>query len=979
VAATLTDAGELTFVSFPIEKTETTEDGDLVVFGKATDGSVDHDQQVVLPSFAGPAISKWLETGGNLRVQHSAQRDPAGVGLEVKHDGDATWVRSLVVEPVAKRLVSKGALRAYSVGIARPTIERDPTGKARGGIISGGEIVEISLVDRPANKSCGIQLVKSADDGTPEYVGKVFGSDDDIQKALGGDVAEKAVSTDFAPADMSRFGFPDDLSVTFTPNDMARLMQTKIVEKHYAGLASQAAGVEKRDVATAERRSLAGEGNALPDGSYPIKNTGDLHNAAVLARSGHGDVAAARRLIARRAGELGVANPLDESDDVTKGTGGGGGGGGADTALVVDQGAVQSFIVKEAEPDVTKDPEEAKDKPVKKAKKKKKLPPWLNKPQDDSDGKDDSCKQDHAHTEKCHTDPAQAAGVSASPMQPAPVGELVETPAPDACKADPTPASAAGAVAEHMDPAPRHREPDGAPMEAFEKDAKLSDGDNEAPARLEAATGMKMLAADPEVAVLLRFKALGVDEDLGRLHDMTCPAFHPEDVAKHHPFADLPGLIDSGAWQKKTLAAAAGPLDHALKMQEIWQAALLLKTADMADLNDWRLELHKAFRDANPGPGSYPTPGQVSPQRYHRPVLTDGRPANAVNYDGPNSAPQVASGPPNAQNFDRPPLSSMQESPSPSFMKGGGAEYPSEQGVPVQLTYAQMQKEQTRMALVRMHDHLGRQFPEVCPLNTADSRPLRGVQPEHKPVPPIAGIGKGGTIPAGPGDAVPAMLDNGYVVPAPVAAAFKATPEDGDFFGDADIYKSFKKMRKKLGKKVLSGSMTVDEARAKLGRQFAQKAAEPDAPVAAEKAVTAELIKSAVAEALQAQSVPLEAATIESFDPSPAIEAAVTKAVTPLLEKIQQQDTKLAETQRVIDAIADQPDPSTAAFSGLAFNPVQKSRRPAAVPDQAEYAARAQEMVRRNLQSTYTTHSNPYVREAASEALAKLGVPEVAS
>ena len=57
-----------------------------------------------------------------------------------------------------------------------------------------------------------------------------------------------------------------------------------------------------------------------------------------------------------------------------------------------------------------------------------------------------------------------------------------------------------------------------------------------------------------------------------------------------------------------------------------------------------------------------------------------------------------------------------------------------------------------------------------------------------------------------------------------------------------------------------------------------------------EKSVTAELIKSAVAEALQAQAVPLEPATIEAFDPSPAIEAAVTKAVTPLLEKIQQQE-----------------------------------------------------------------------------------------
>ena len=56
---------------------------------------------------------------------------PAGIGLEVNtDDSGATWVKSLIIEPVAKKLVAKGALRAYSVGIARPTIERDPTGKA---------------------------------------------------------------------------------------------------------------------------------------------------------------------------------------------------------------------------------------------------------------------------------------------------------------------------------------------------------------------------------------------------------------------------------------------------------------------------------------------------------------------------------------------------------------------------------------------------------------------------------------------------------------------------------------------------------------------------------------------------------------------------------------------------------------------------------------------------------------------------------
>lgn len=61
-----------------------------------------------------------------------------------------------------------------------------------------------------------------------------------------------------------------------------------------------------------ERKSLAAEGKALPDGSYPIPDEDALGRAAVLARSGHGDVAAARRLIAKRAKELGVANPLAE-------------------------------------------------------------------------------------------------------------------------------------------------------------------------------------------------------------------------------------------------------------------------------------------------------------------------------------------------------------------------------------------------------------------------------------------------------------------------------------------------------------------------------------------------------------------------------------------------------------------------------------------------------------------------------------------
>jgi hypothetical protein len=76
--------------------------------------------------------------------------------------------------------------------------------------------------------------------------------------------------------------------------------------------------VSKRKVSADERKNLASEGKALSDGSYPIANAGDLGNAAILARSGHGDVSAAKRLIAKRAKELGVANPL--ADDAQKET-----------------------------------------------------------------------------------------------------------------------------------------------------------------------------------------------------------------------------------------------------------------------------------------------------------------------------------------------------------------------------------------------------------------------------------------------------------------------------------------------------------------------------------------------------------------------------------------------------------------------------------------------------------------------------------
>ena len=60
------------------------------------------------------------------------------------------------------------------------------------------------------------------------------------------------------------------------------------------------------DISQAERAAAAREGHALPDGSYPIRNCQDLHNAVgAYGRAPDSHRAALRALIRKRHAELG--------------------------------------------------------------------------------------------------------------------------------------------------------------------------------------------------------------------------------------------------------------------------------------------------------------------------------------------------------------------------------------------------------------------------------------------------------------------------------------------------------------------------------------------------------------------------------------------------------------------------------------------------------------------------------------------------
>ena len=150
---------DLTTSYFSIEKSDKQPDGTLMVYGKATDDSIDIDQQICDAAWLDRAMPAWFRSGGNIREQHSSIA--AGVAKEYEPKADGHYIMAHIVDPTSVKKVDAGVLRGFSIGIKSPRVVRDT--KAANGRIVDGQIVEVSLVDRPANPNCQLVLAKSVD------------------------------------------------------------------------------------------------------------------------------------------------------------------------------------------------------------------------------------------------------------------------------------------------------------------------------------------------------------------------------------------------------------------------------------------------------------------------------------------------------------------------------------------------------------------------------------------------------------------------------------------------------------------------------------------------------------------------------------------------------------------------------------------------------------------------------------------------
>lgn len=881
MAATLTGSGELTYFSFPISKTETTPDGDIYVYGKATDGSLDSDEQIVDPEWSSKALEEWLRTGANVRVQHNAQRDPAGIGVQVDSTPDGHYVKSLIVEPVAKRLVEKGVLRAYSVGIARPTIVRDSV--ARGGRITGGMLVELSLVDRPANKNCGLQLVKSADDGTPQFTGKLFGTDV------------------LAKAETVNVDVPKGASITFSPDDLRKLLEhRRVAEERMA---------EKRDVdpnvgGGTDRDKIPAEDFAGADRSFPIVTPKDVHDAAAsLGRARGQDTDKIKRRIisiARRKGDAFVARLPDawKNGDASEKTVAG-------AAVTEILGVDVSGIDPETRKALTAALLSRKGKKGKKGKPFEGSAPAFGKDPSDSAPDDDKPETDSGkgdgadmdavdepdvekgakdcpkcgksfhsdsklrNCDKCGADLPQATKSAAPDDGDGDDGDNDSDaeggdngsgkPMPIDKSGKPTPgAGVTGAGAAAIQPVPEHREPDGPEIESVEHDAGLPT----VPDSSVKNTG------DPEILAAMRLKALGVPGDMGALHDMLCAGYHPSNVSTCYPGRSL-SAMDVGGWQAKALDAATGaPIEDALKASAMWQHAVTLKGTDPQEIADIQWEAHKAFQDANPGAGTFPTPTELSPRSFKRPYLSAGHAAASPGQDGPNTA-TVPSGQTTANSFGRGYLDAGHAADSPSN-KDALSPAPVPAGEPSRVYYRNAQRENAKQAMQAMHDHIAATFPDLCPMS---------------------GPGRGGEAPLGQR-------------PVPVPGAAKAATVEG---------------------------VAVTE----------------NSGDVATKAVTPDLIKSAVAEVV----APLMARLDE------------------IKQELDAERKRTKSLQKAVDSLGSMADPNVSAFKGAALgNPVLAKAAGAPVgyqPTMTEVAERTQSAMLAALQDQARHDPDPAQREAA--------------
>jgi phage head maturation protease len=121
-----------------------------MVYGYATTTATDAEGENITLEAMKAALPGYLEWG-NIREMHGLSA--VGVTKEHELDDKGVYIGGKIVDPLAWEKVVEGVYKGFSIG--GMATER------KGATITGLELIEISLVDRPANPECKIDAFKA--------------------------------------------------------------------------------------------------------------------------------------------------------------------------------------------------------------------------------------------------------------------------------------------------------------------------------------------------------------------------------------------------------------------------------------------------------------------------------------------------------------------------------------------------------------------------------------------------------------------------------------------------------------------------------------------------------------------------------------------------------------------------------------------------------------------------------------------------
>jgi len=317
---------EITYAYFGGLEKSRDDKGYLNVKGLATDDTLDLDEQICDPQWLKTAMPKWFEIG-NIREQHDGSK-AVGKATSMTSQGTGFAIGAKIVDPVAAMKVEEGVYTGFSIGIKNAYVDmNDP--RAPRGVIKSGQIVEISVVDRPANPSASFELAKTVGDVMTKSV-EMQDNSEEVNNAPDlatgefylpcsgcngtGEVhtgADEGASTHACEA-CGGTGKGSSMDSEDIQTPTATSNEALAAEEENDPLKTTDAEVEKREFTEAEREAASESGAAMPDGSFPIKTVKDLKNA-IQAFGRAKDPAKAKAHIKARAKALGKEDLIPDN------------------------------------------------------------------------------------------------------------------------------------------------------------------------------------------------------------------------------------------------------------------------------------------------------------------------------------------------------------------------------------------------------------------------------------------------------------------------------------------------------------------------------------------------------------------------------------------------------------------------------------------------------------------------------------------